>query len=305
MGPRAKTGSREEGRGRVWYEAEWGEEAMGKVESTDKGKELSRLLGGAEGRRDNPSQIERDSKGGQIGAGGRGVWRTGITEEDRAVRRGKGDGKVVWGPGECSEGVGFEEGSPGAPRKSDGVVGGQVWEAVEGIEEGAGKEVVECCPLEGSSHALELLWRERHGRGNDSIEEGGSSGGSVVGNGGGRARGNVFSNEVGGGFWRGGALIRARGMDDEARVGECWAERGGVLVAMLGGDEGEGEDVVNINEGVEGGSVEGVKKGVHNRVWDGGYEIPPKWGSGEAEVDRSEVGREDSKDEGVDVGGRE
>jgi hypothetical protein len=56
---------------------------------------------------------------------------------------------------------------------------------------------------------------------------------------------------------------------------------------------------------VEGGSVEGVKKRVHDRVGDGGYKVPPKWGLGEAEVDRSEAGREDSKDEGVDMGGRE
>jgi hypothetical protein len=76
-------------------------------------------------------------------------------------------------------------------------------------------------------------------------------------------------------------------------------------MAVLGRDEGEGEDIVNINKRVEGGSVEGVKKGVHDRVGDGGYKVPPKWGLGEVEVDRSEVRREDSKDEGVDVGGRE
>jgi hypothetical protein len=305
MCPRAKTSSREEGRGRVRDEAEGGEEATGKVEGTDKGKELSRLLGGAVGWGDNPAEVERDSKGGEIGAGGRWMWKTSITEEDGGIRRGKGDGEVIGGPRECSKGVGLEEGSSGAPRKSDRVVGGQVWEAVEGIEEGAGKEVVECSPLEGSSHALELLGREGHGRSNNCIEEGGSGGGIVIGDWGGRARGNVFANEVGWGFWRGRTLIRARGMDDKARVGECRAKGGGELMAVLGGNEGEGEDIVNINKRVEGGSVEGVKKRVHDGVGDGGYEVPPKRGPGEAEVDWGEAGREDCKDEGVDVGGRE
>jgi hypothetical protein len=53
---------------------------------------------------------------------------------------------------------------------------------VEGVEKGVGKEVVECSPLEGSSHALELLRREGHGRSNNCIEEGGSGGGNVIGN---------------------------------------------------------------------------------------------------------------------------
>jgi hypothetical protein len=65
-------------------------------------------------------------------------------------------------------------------------------EAVEGIEAGVGKEVVECGPLEGTSNTLDLLWRERHGRGNKSVEEGGSGGGVVIRDGGGRTRGDIF-----------------------------------------------------------------------------------------------------------------
>jgi hypothetical protein len=71
-----------------------------------------------------------------------------------------------------------------------------VREVVEGIEEGVGKEVVECGPLEGTSNTLDLLRRERHGRCNKSIEEGSSGGDATIRYGGGRTRDDIFSNGV-------------------------------------------------------------------------------------------------------------
>jgi hypothetical protein len=54
---------------------------------------------------ENPLKVEWDTKGGHIGAGCREVGEAGITKEDRASRRRKGDGEVIGGPRECSKGV--------------------------------------------------------------------------------------------------------------------------------------------------------------------------------------------------------
>lgn len=92
-------------------------------------------------------------------------------------------------------------------------------------------------------------------------------------------------------------------MDDETLVGEGLADGGGVFVAFLGGKSGVGEDVVDVDAGVEGGGVERVEKGMHFGVGDCCNIIPSKRRTGEGEVECGVVGGEDGEDEGGGVGG--
>jgi hypothetical protein len=150
-----------------------------------------------------------------------------------------------------------------------------------------------------------LLRAEGHGRCNNSIEEGGGVGGGVVANGGRGARGDVLTNEMGGGFWDGRAFVRPRRVDDESIFGEGRAESSGFRVAVLRGEVGVGEDIINIDVGVKGGVVEGVENGVHGGVGNSGDKVPSKGGAGETKVDSCEIGGEEGEDEGVGVGWRE
>ena len=101
---------------------------------------------------------------------------TPITEEKRGIWRRVRECEVIGSPRETGEEVGFDEGCTCTPREGNTAVVGEVREAVEGVEEGASNEVVDGGPLECSSNALELFRRERHGRGNEGVEE--SGGGS-------------------------------------------------------------------------------------------------------------------------------
>jgi hypothetical protein len=132
-------------------------------------------------------------------------------------------------------------------------------EAVECVEVGPCKEVVERGPLKGASHALQLFGAEGHGRANSSIEEGCIIGGRVVLNRGEGARGDIFSNKVGGGFWESRGFFGSRRVDNESMVGEGRSEGSGFGVTVLGGEEGVGEDVIDIYVGEESGGVERVK----------------------------------------------
>ena len=76
-------------------------------------------------------------------------------------------------------------------------------------------------------------------------------------------------------------------------------EVGGVGVAVYGGEEREGEDIIHVDEGVEGWGVVWVDDGVHNGVGDGRDEVPAKWWAEETDVEKGASGRDDGEDEGV------
>jgi hypothetical protein len=86
--------------------------------------------------------------------------------------------------------------------------------------------------LEGASNTLDLFRAEGHGRSNNRVEEGSGGSGGVVGDGWGRARGDIFSNEVGGGFRESRAFFRSRRVDNEVGGGEGRAKRGSGSVAV-------------------------------------------------------------------------
>jgi hypothetical protein len=150
-----------------------------------------------------------------------------------------------------------------------------------------------------------LFGAEGHGRADSSIKKSGGVGGGVILNWGERARGDIFSNEVSGCFWKSRGFFGTRGVDNEAMVGEGRSEGSGFGVTVLGREKGVGQDVINIYIGEESGGVEGVKYRVHGGVRDGGDVIPPKRGPGETKVDCGEVGGDEGEDEGVGVWGWE
>ena len=82
---------------------------------------------------------------------------TSITEEERGTWGRVREGEIIWSPGKTREKMGFDEGCTSTPGEGDPAVVGKVGEAVKGIEEGAGNEVVDSGPLEGTSNALELF----------------------------------------------------------------------------------------------------------------------------------------------------
>ena len=55
---------------------------------------------------------------------------------------------------------------------------------------------------------------------------------------------------------------------------------------------------------MEGWSVVGIDDGVHDSVGDGGDEVPAKWWTEKANIDRGAKGRDDREDEGIRVGWR-
>jgi hypothetical protein len=91
-------------------------------------------------------------------------------------------------------------------------------------------------------------------------------------------------------------------MDHETMVSEGLAKGCGVLVAVIGGEDGVGENIIHIDARVEGRRFIRVEKGVHGRVGDGGNKIPSKWRSGKGDIDGSVVRGQDREDESVGVG---
>jgi hypothetical protein len=76
-------------------------------------------------------------------------------------------------------------------------------------------------------------------------------------------------------------------------------------VTVMGGDEGAGENIIHVDEGVKGRGVERVKKGVHGGVGYGGDVVPAKGGACKADIEDGVVGGNNREDEGVGKSGGE
>ena len=90
-------------------------------------------------------------------------------------------------------------------------------------------------------------------------------------------------------------------MDGKVGVCDGRTEVGGISVAICGGENGEGEDIINIDERMEGWGVEGVDEVVHDGIGDGRDEVPSKWWAEQADVEGGANRRDDREYEGVGV----
>jgi hypothetical protein len=101
-----------------------------------------------------PAKIEGETSEWEVGAGSWEVSTAGITKEEVGARGRKGEGEVIGGPGEGGEEVGWDESSPSTTGEVDTAISREEGEAVECVEVGSCKKVMEGGPLKGSSHAL-------------------------------------------------------------------------------------------------------------------------------------------------------